>query len=292
VSFVVSYVVVTGKTYKYCLKKGFQGEGMKLIDCHAHLDEFEDVESVLARAAESGVVEILGVGINTATSRRILEIAENCSAPEIISAIGLYPDEVTEKEIESILALIDDEYASLRAVGEIGLDYWIRPLRKKQPGREAVKALQQEAFRLQLRKARSYSLIPIIHSRGAWADTFRLAEEEGIPRAIFHWYTGPLDILEKILSAGYHISATPAGAYSPQLREVLLAAPLERIVLETDCPVPRREGEERIGTEPTDVVYSLRALSSLKGIPEEEVARVTTETACELFSLRSGKEIK
>ncbi|HDL64466.1 MAG TPA: TatD family deoxyribonuclease [Proteobacteria bacterium] len=256
---------------------------MKLIDCHAHLDEFEDVEGVLCRAAASGVTGILAVGINTATSRRILEIAGNCSAPEIIPAIGLYPDEVTEEEIESILALIDEEYAGLRGVGEIGLDYWVRPLRKKQPGREEVKALQQKAFRLQLRKARRYSLIPIIHSRGAWADSFRLAEEEGITRAIFHWYTGPLDVLEKILAAGYHISATPAAAYSPQLREVLLAAPLEKIVLETDCPVPRREGEDRIGTEPADVIYSLRALAELKGIPEEEVARVTTETACDLF---------
>lgn len=139
---------------------------MKLIDCHAHLDEYEDVKAVLARAAAAGVVGIIGVGINTATSRRILEIAENHSEPEIIPAIGLYPDEVTEKEIESILALIDKEHAGLRGVGEIGLDYWIRPLRKKQPGREKVKALQQEAYRLQLRKALKYSLPIIIHSRG------------------------------------------------------------------------------------------------------------------------------
>ena len=262
---------------------------MKLIDCHAHLDEFEDVEAVLSRAAAAGVAGILGVGVNTATSIRILEIAEKYSAPEIIPAIGLYPDEVTVKEIESILALIDAEHAGLRALGEIGLDYWIRPLRKKQPGREEVKALQQEAFRLQLRKARRYSLIPIIHSRGAWADSFRLAEEEGIERAIFHWYTGPLDVLEKILAAGYHISATPAAVYSPQLQEVLLAAPLERIILETDCPVPRREGDERIGTEPADVRYSLEAVAELKEIPEEEVARITTETVCELFSLSPGK---
>jgi len=260
---------------------------MKLIDCHAHLDEFEDVEAVLTRAAAAGVAGVLGVGINTATSRRILEIAGDCAVPDIIPAIGLYPDEVTASEIESILSLIDEEHDGLRGVGEIGLDYWIRPLRKKQPGREEVKALQQEAFRLQLRKALDYSLTPIIHSRGAWADSFRMTEEEGLPRAVFHWYTGPLDILEKIIVAGYHISATPATAYSPQLREVLMAAPLERIILETDCPVPRRVGDERIGTEPADVHYSIRALAELKGIPEEEVACITTETACELFSLSS-----
>ena len=261
---------------------------MKLIDCHAHLDEFNEVEAVLERAVEAGITEILGVGVNTATSRRILEIARGYRNPRIMPAVGLYPDEVTEEEIGSILSLIDEEHRYLAALGEIGLDYWIKPLRKKQPGREKVKALQQETFRLQLKKARRYSLVPIIHSRGAWKDAFRLTEEEGIPRAIFHWYTGPLDVLEKILAAGYHISATPATAYSPQLREVLLAAPLERIVLETDCPVPRREGEERIGTEPADVLYSLRALAELKEIPEEEVARVTTATACELLGLNPG----
>jgi len=256
---------------------------MKLIDCHAHLDELEEVEASLNRAHEAGVTRIVGVGLNTASSRRILEIAGNCSAPEIIPAIGLYPDEVTEQEIESILALIEEKSADLRALGEIGLDYWIRPLRKKAPGREEVKALQQEAFRLQLRQARKYSLTPIIHSRGAWKDAFRLTEEEGIERAIFHWYSGPLDVLEKILAAGYHISATPAAAYSPPLRDVLRAAPLKRIVLETDCPVPRREGDTRIGTEPADVRYSLRALAELKGILEEEVARVTSHTAMNLF---------
>ena len=256
---------------------------MRLIDCHAHLDEFDQVAAVLDRAAAAGVTEILGVGVNTATSRRILEIAGDCRTPRVMPAVGLYPDEVTEEEITGILDLIDAEHPRLAALGEIGLDYWIRSLRKKQPGREKVKALQQEAFRLQLQKARRHSLVPIVHSRGAWADSFRLVEEEGLPRAVFHWYTGPLDVLEKILAAGYHLSATPATAYSPQLREVLSMAPLERIILETDCPVPRRAGDERITTEPADVHYSLKAVAQLKEIPEEEVACITTRNAEELF---------
>ena len=256
---------------------------MNLIDCHAHLDEFSEIEGILARAVASGVVGILGVGINTATSRKIREISRTYSAPRIASAAGLYPDEVTETEIGTILELIDREHSALAALGEIGLDYWVRPLRKKQPGREKIKALQQEAFRLQLRKARQYSLVPVVHSRGAWADCFRLVEEEGLERAVFHWYTGPLDVLQKILAAGYHLSATPAAAYSPQLRAVLEAAPLEKIILETDCPVPRWEGEERIRTEPADVRYSLKALSELKGVPKEEVACITTRNAENLF---------
>jgi len=261
---------------------------MRLIDCHAHLDEFADPGPVLARAAAAGVSAIVGVGIDTRTSRRILEISRRYPAPEIRPAVGLYPDEVTEEEIASILELIDENHSELAALGEIGLDYWVRTLRKKAPGREAVKALQKEAFRLQLRKANQYSLLPIVHSRGAWADALRLVEEEGVERALFHWYTGPLSVLEGIIAAGHFVSATPAAAGSPELRAVLAAAPLERIVLETDCPVPRRSGEERIPTEPADVVHSLRALAELRGVEESEVVRVTTATARLLFS-RGGK---
>ncbi len=262
---------------------------MSLIDCHAHLDEFADPGPVLERAAAASVAGIVAVGVDTATSRRALEIAGEYPSPEIAPAAGLYPGEVTEAEIASILELIDREHPRLAALGEIGLDYWVRQLRKKAPNRERVKALQQEAFRLQLRKAGEYSLVPIIHSRGAWADALRIAEEEGAVRAVFHWYTGPLEVLEGILAAGYYVSATPAAAGSPQLREVLAAAPLERIILETDCPVPRRVGEERIPTEPADVILSLEALAKLKGVSDTEVARITGENARSLFFPSGGK---
>ncbi len=262
---------------------------MNLIDCHAHLNEFPDPGPVLRRAASVSVVGVVAVGIDTASSRRIIEISRQYPDTKIAPAIGLYPDEVTEDEIVSILELIDEYHPELAALGEIGLDYWVRGLRKKAPGREGVKALQQKAFRLQLRKAIRYSLVPIIHSRGAWADALRLVEEEGVKPAVFHWYTGPLEVLERIIAGGHFISATPAAAASPELRAVLAAAPLERIVLETDCPVPRRVGEERVPTEPADVVYSLRALAALKGFPEEEVARLTSRTARELFFPGTGR---
>lgn len=258
---------------------------MHLIDCHAHLDEFADPGPVLERAAADSVEGIVGVGMDTATSRRILEIARDNTSLPVYPAVGLHPSEVTESEITSILQLIDEVHSELSALGEIGLDYWVPDLRKKSPNRERVKSLQQEAFRLQLRKAREYSLVPIIHTRGAWADSLRLVGEEGVERAVFHWYTGPLEVLEGILAGGHFVSATPAAARSPELRAVLSAAPLERIILETDCPVPRKVGEERIPTEPADVLISLRALAELKGLPEDEVARITSQTAGDLFSL-------
>lgn len=256
-----------------------------LIDCHAHLDELGDLENALRRAEVAGVKAIVAVGVNTQTSLRILEIARKYKIPKIFPAAGLYPDEVTEEEIENILDLLNEHHRDLVALGEIGLDYWIRPLRKKQPGREEKKALQQKAFRLQLERSKNYSLVPIIHSRGAWEDCFRMVDEVGLKQAVFHWYSGPLEVLELILENGYHISATPAAASSPPHRAALLMAPLERIILETDCPVPRREGGERILTDPADVIYSLKALAELKEMSEEKVAASTTANALELFNL-------
>lgn len=256
---------------------------LELIDCHAHLDELPDLSGALERSAAAGVKCIVAVAVNTESSRRVLEIAENFKSPKILPALGLYPGEVNEEEIESIAELISSRRNLPAALGEIGLDYWIKPLRKKMPGREEKKALQQKAFRLQLELARKRSLVPIIHSRGAWKDCFRMVDEAGLKRAIFHWYSGPREVLELILEKGYHISATPAAAYSPQHRQALEITPLEKIILETDCPVPRREGEEKIATEPADVLYSLKAVAGLKNLSGEEVASITTQNASTLF---------
>jgi len=257
----------------------------ELFDCHAHLDEFADLNEVLEQAAGAGVTRVIAVGVNVRTSRRILEIAAQPSPVPVSPAIGLYPDEVTRQELEDILSLIEEARDRVIALGEIGLDYWIRPLRKKQPGRQEIKALQQQAFRRQLEAARAADLPVIVHSRGAWPDAVRLVGESGLKRALFHWYSGPLEVLEEIIRRGYLVSATPAATSSPPLRAVIQAAPLENIVLETDCPVPRRVGERRVPTTPADVRISLRAVADLKGISLEETARMTASNAEEFFGL-------
>lgn len=256
---------------------------MRLIDCHAHLNEFDDLAPVLKRAAEAGVEAVLGVGINVETSRKILNISRDYETPRILPAAGLYPGEVTETEFEEMARFLEDHHSNLVAVGEIGLDYWIKPLREKAPRREEIMALQQKAFRFQLELCVKYGLVPIVHSRGAWEDCRRFVKEAGVSRAVFHWYSGPVDLVEGIISDGHYLSATPAAASSPGHRAALAAAPLERIILETDCPVPRREGEARLPTGPADVFHSLKAVSELKGVPESEVAEITTQTARKLF---------
>ena len=108
-----------------------------------------------------------------------------------------------------------------------------------------------------------------------------MAVEASIEKVIFHWYSGPLDILDKVIADGYYVSATPALAYSPQHREAIERAPLEHILVETDAPV---EYEGNV-TEPADVLITLRELSRLKNMDILEVAEATTANAVKLFGL-------
>lgn len=108
-----------------------------------------------------------------------------------------------------------------------------------------------------------------------------MVRDAGIQKAIFHWYTGSLEILEKIIDDGYYVSATPALAYSPPHQAAIKAAPIERILVETDSPV---EYQGKV-SEPADLTVTLGELANLKGMEREEVQQVTTSNAKQFFSI-------
>jgi TatD DNase family protein len=103
----------------------------------------------------------------------------------------------------------------------------------------------------------------------------------GVEKVVFHWYSGPLDILDHILADGFWVSATPALAYSLPHRAVIAKAPLERILIETDAPVKYRDKV----SEPADLRITLRELSHLKNVPQDRLASVTTENAKRFFGI-------
>lgn len=257
---------------------------MIVFDCHAHLEDLPDLPGALARAAAAGVGAVLAVSVSSAACRRVWEISRAFSAPRILPAFGLYPGAASEEDLARVVSLIESRHSDLAAIGEIGMDYWIPAARSPGP----VRALQRRVFKEMLALARRFSLVPVIHSRGAWSDCLALVKESGVGRAVFHWYSGPSEVLEDLLRSGHFVSASPAAEGSAPHRASLAIAPLDRIVLETDCPVPRRAGEEKVPTEPADVLRSLRAVAGLKGVSEEEVARVTTVTARSLFRVGLG----
>jgi TatD DNase family protein len=98
-----------------------------------------------------------------------------------------------------------------------------------------------------------------------------MALEYKVKRALFHWYSGPVDILDQILSAGFYVSTSISVAYSPESRKAMTHAPLERILVETDSPVQYKDGEGSFMAEPKDVIRTWKALAQLKNINEQEV---------------------
>ena len=135
--------------------------------------------------------------------------------------------------------------------------------------------------------AKEFDLPAIIHSRGAWQECLEMAQAGGVRKAIFHWYSGPVDVLKEILAQGYFVSSSPSLAFSPQSREAIINAPIEQTLIETDSPVFFRGKmeSENFKAEPKDVVRTLKAYCELKKIDQDKAAAIFTANAKKFFNL-------
>jgi len=253
---------------------------LKLIDTHCHLDQLDHIETALKNAIDSGVEAIVCVGVDHLSNLKNLELCQKYSQPKLILALGIHPTEIKPEEIEASLEFIRDNIKKAIAIGEIGLDFWQKGL-KKNPQK---KLEQEEVFRKQLLLAKDFNLPVSIHSRGSWQRCLEIAKEVGVKKAVFHWYSGPVEILQEILATGFFISCTPALMYSPQHQEAAKAAPIEKLFLETDSPIFYGEGERGFRAEPRDVFKTLQLVAKLKDVPEETVAKITTDNARAFFN--------
>lgn len=253
---------------------------IQLVDTHAHLDELEDLEEALKAAQKAGVAAIIAVGSGQESNLRVMEIHR--SHPHLVCpTLGLHPWELGKMEtsqVDSITAFIQEKINDVVAIGEIGLDY------DKRVVKIASKELQKVVLSRLLALAREYDKPVSIHSRYAWKDCFDIVKEAGIRKAVFHWFTGFSSVLKEIIDAGYFISATPAAEYHEEHRRAVREAPLEKLLLETDCPVTYGR-ENRYRSAPSDVTRSLKAVAAIKGIDEKTVTQQTTENAARLFGL-------
>ncbi len=254
----------------------------KLIDTHAHLDEIENLDAAIEKARDCGLIAIIAVGVDSESNRKVLEIAEKFKS-FVFPALGCHPDTLgkTNAEIEAELHFIEDNIARAVAVGEIGLDYLKRV--KEQAGKD----VQHRVLKDVLQIARRFDKPVSVHSRYAWKDCFEIVRESGVPKAVFHWYSGPLSILGQIHSAGFFTSATPAVEYGAEHSNAIEETPLEQLMLETDSPVVYHRGTaEARPSEPADVALSvLEAVARLKEVEPDEVAQKTTENAIRFFGL-------
>ena len=251
-----------------------------IIDSHAHLDELKNLDLVLEEAKKAGIIAIVAVGSNQQSNVRTLEVARQ-HRQFVYPALGLHPWDLANlepSEIDGNLRFIEHNIATMVAVGEIGLDYDKRVLKV------ASKELQQEVLGRLLNIARKYAKPAIIHSRYAWKDALSLVQDAGIDKAVFHWFTGFSSVLRDIIDAGYFVSATPAAEYHEEHRRAVKEAPLQKLLLETDCPVTYGRAV-RYESRPADILRSMEAVSQLKGIEQATVAEQTTRNAIGFFSL-------
>jgi len=241
-----------------------------LVDSHAHMEMLPNVEEAVGRAKTAGVRAIIAVGSNPESNLSVQALSRRY-AGYVLAAFGLHPWDLPRYEIEG-LGFLRENVGECIALGEVGLDHWIK----------VDRALQRAVFEQILSLAYVNEKPVIIHSRGAWAEALEAVEASRVKKAVFHWFSGPMETLEELLDQGFVISATPAAAYSRAHREAVQLAPLESILLETDSPV-KYGGVE---SEPAQLLKSLKAVAELKGAREELVAETTTENAVRLFKLR------
>jgi TatD DNase family protein len=193
------------------------------------------------------------------------------------SAIGVHPSNILKTDLDAAEAFISENLTRCVALGEVGLDYAYDFARSKD-----IRAVMRGLLERLIELAVDVGVPASVHSRSAYKDTLEIVVASGV-EAVFHWYDGPIPVLRELLDAGFYVSATPAVEYSKGARAVMLEAPLERILVETDSPVFLRGlGRE---SSPVDVVGVVDALAELKGLESSEVARVTTRNTERLFGI-------
>jgi len=252
------------------------------IDTHCHLD-FEnyndDRETVVQRSIKNKIEAIITIGTNEETSSKSIELAEKFAT--VFAAVGIHPNDaanITKKSVQNIYDISSNQ--KVVAIGEIGLDYY----------RDYTPVdIQKELFRTQLKMAREKELPVIIHNRQAHSDVYDILVEEKSTdlKGVLHSFDGDVHFLDSVLAYNFYVSFTGVVTFkNANYDELIKHVPLENLLLETDSPfltpVPFR-GKRN---EPSYVTYVAEKIAEVKDIPIEELAKITTENARNLFKLK------
>ncbi len=253
-----------------------------IIDTHTHYNDEafdEDREELLKSLPDNNIEKVINIGADMKTTEETVLLAKKF--PYIYAAVGVHPDsadEINEESLVRLEELCKDE--KVVAIGEIGLDYYWDNVDRE---------IQKDAFRKQIALARKVNLPIIIHSREAAKDTIDILFEEKVDEigGVMHCYSYSKESAEIINKLGFYfgIGGVLTFKNGKKLREALEVMPLDRILLETDCPylapVPFRGKRNSSLLLP----YVVEALAECKGITTEEVERITKENAERLFGL-------
>ncbi len=239
----------------------------ELIDTHCHLDEFsiKEITNFLQKN-----LKIISVSMGLKSCMKNLKLSK-LFPNKIYPCFGIHPWSINEEKFESVKNFILTNLKSTIAIGEVGLDGKIKtPLKS-----------QLDVFIKFVELAQSLHLPIIIHCLVHFDVCFKILKDKNVEKAVFHWYSGDLNNLKKILFAGYFISATPAIAYSKKHIKAIKFAPIEQILIESDAPV-KYKGKE---STPLFTFQTLELLSKLKNIEKEKLKILINQNAKEFFNL-------
>lgn len=251
-----------------------------LIDTHAHLQDYADLKTILNRAADKGVEKILCIGYDLESSLTAARLARQHK--EVYAVVGIHPHSATdlnEKVLTQLFQLGREE--KVLAIGEIGLDYY----RNLSPQED-----QQKAFVAQLGLARELKKPVVIHDRDAHQEVLDTLKKEkgGINGGIMHCYSGHLPLAVELMKIGFYISFAGPVTYknAKKTQEVAAKIPLDRILVETDCPYLTPEPLRGKQNEPANVLYVAEKIAQLRQKSLDEIAYQTTLNAHKVFRIR------
>lgn len=250
-----------------------------IVDTHAHLmvDQFKgEVGELVKRASDAGVTKILNIGMDVESSKAAVDMAsefEGCYA-----TLGFHPyyaDQLTEDVIESWKKLIA-ENEKIVAIGECGLDF---------SKTDMDRGVQEKSFRAQVELAKETGVPLVVHSRGAERECLDILREYDVV-SVFHCYGGDIELAREIWDSGFYTSFTGIVTYknAQDLVEVAKEVPMDKFLVETDCPylAPQKYRGKR--NEPAYVVEVVSKIAELKGVDFSEIADISTRNAEEFFS--------
>lgn len=250
------------------------------FDSHAHLDDAHfdgDRAAILDDLKNHGVTMVMNVGCDLPSSERSVRLAEQY--PFLYAAVGSHPDDAAQVD-EARIAVYRElcKNPRVKAIGEIGLDYHY-----EDPPRD----VQQRAFRLQMALAQERSMPVVIHERKAHEDGLRIIDEFPDVKGVFHCFSGSYEMAKELIKRGWCIGFTGVVTFKNAHKAVEVAQniPLDRILIETDCPYMAPEPFRGRRCDPSLVPYVAKKIADLRGIPAEEVARATESNARRVFRL-------
>ena len=252
-----------------------------LFDTHAHLDDraFDtDREDLLAGLADRQVALVMNPGCSLESSRNAVAMAEKY--PWLYAAVGSHPDAADEvcEEVIAEFEKLCKLPPKVKAIGEIGLDYHYEDIPRQ---------LQQKAFLMQLELARKLDLPVIVHERDAHEDGMAIIKDFPTVKGVFHCYSGSAEMARQLVELGWYIGFTGVLTFKNARKAIETAAsiPLERIVLETDCPYMAPEPFRGKRNDPGYLYRMAEKLAEIRGVSVEDIHRITTENGKRLYRI-------